>query len=254
MIKGLLFDLNGTLIDILTNEEDFTTYRVTADFLDYYGIKIYPEQLREKYFALNRRQRKESNEKFPEFDVAKIFCEIIENCAVSPDSLYRKDPVKRLELAQTVSRVFRAASRHKLALYDGVKDLLDIFKNKYKLGAVTDGQTLWAVPELKSCSLEEYFSFVLVSGDLGFRKPDQRMFDMAAEKMALPKEEILFIGNDMYRDIYGAKTAGIKSVFFRSNQGDHDFHGAEADYIIYHFRELINAINFINLQEERKNG
>ena len=80
------------------------------------------------------------------------------------------------------------------------------------------------------------------------------MFEMAIEKMGLPPEEILFIGNDMYRDIYGAKNAGLKCVFFRSNQGDHSYHGAEADYIIYHFRELVNAVNFINLQEEKKNG
>ncbi len=251
MIKGLLFDLNGTLIDIHTDEEDFHTYRVTANFLDYYGVKITPEQLKDKYFALNRKQRKESKEKFPEFDVSKIFFEIIQSYAVTPAEW---DEQKVIDLAGTASRVFRAASRHTLHLYDGVKDILDIYKDKYKMAAVTDGQKLWAVPELKSCSLEEYFSFVLVSGDSGFRKPDERMFRLAVEKMGLPAEEILYIGNDMYRDIYGAKNAGLKCVFFQSNQGDHSFHGAEADYIIYHFRELVNAINFINLQEEKKNG
>lgn len=251
MIKGLLFDLNGTLIDICTNEEDFHTYRVTANFLDYYGVKITPEQLKDKFFALNHRQRKESKEKFPEFDVAEIFYEIIENYTVNASE---KSCEEKYFLAETVSRVFRAASRHHLALYDGVKDILDIFKNKYKMGAVSDGQKLWAEPELESCSLEGYFSFVLVSGFLGFRKPDKRMFEMAIEKMGLPPEEILFIGNDMYRDVYGAENAGLKCVFFKSNQGDHSFHGAEPDYIIYHFRELVNAVNFINLQEEKKNG
>ncbi|MBR2904701.1 MAG: HAD family hydrolase [Lentisphaeria bacterium] len=253
MIKGLLFDLNGTLIDICTNEEDFHTYRVTANFLDYYGVKITPEQLKDKFFALNHRQRKESKEKFPEFDVSKIFYEIIENYSASL-SKTEKERQERLSLADIASRVFRAASRHHLALYDGVKDILDIFKNKYKMGAVSDGQKLWAEPELAGCSLEEYFSFVLVSGFLGYRKPDKRMFEMAIEKMGLPPEEILFIGNDMYRDVYGAKNAGLKCVFFKSNQGDHSFHGVEPDYIIYHFRELVNAVNFINLQEEKKNG
>ena len=33
MIKGLLFDLNGTVIDILTDETDPAVYRVTANFL-----------------------------------------------------------------------------------------------------------------------------------------------------------------------------------------------------------------------------
>lgn len=253
MIKGLLFDLNGTLIDIHTDEEDLNAYRVTGNFLDYYGVKITPGKLKEKYFEINRRQRKESREKFPEFDAGKIFYEIIEKFSLSPAET-EQEKSERLALAETASRVFRASTRHALSLYDGVKDTLDIYKDKYKMAAVTDGQKLWAEPEWKSCALQDYFSFVLVSGDLGYRKPDERLFQMAIEKMALLPEEILFIGNDMYRDIYGAKNAGLKCVFFRSNQGDHSFHGEEADYIIYHFRELVNAINYIHLQEEKKNG
>lgn len=250
MIKGLLFDLNGTLIDILTNEEDFRTYQVTANFLDYYGIQITPEHLKEKYFAINRRQRKEKNEKFPEFDVVKIFYEII-------DSHIKKEnqPTEEMKysLAETSSKVFRAAARHKLSLYDGVWDLLQIFKEKYQMAALSDGQKIWAERELKSCALDELLSFVLVSSDFGYRKPDLRLFETAVKKMGLAPEEILFVGNDMYRDVYGAKNANLKCVFFKSNQGDQQFHGAEADYIIYNFRELVNAINFFNLQEEKKN-
>jgi putative hydrolase of the HAD superfamily len=78
MIKGLLFDLNGTVIDILTNEGDDNLYRVTANFLDYYGVKIAPCQLRKLFFELNREQRHNSSEEFPEFDVSKIFYEIIQ--------------------------------------------------------------------------------------------------------------------------------------------------------------------------------
>ena len=64
--------------------------------------------------------------------------------------------------------------------------------------------------------------------------------------MGLSPEEVLYIGNDMYRDIYGAHEAGMKTVFFKSNQGDHEKHGAEPDYIIYHFSELPRAIKFLS--------
>jgi len=73
------------------------------------------------------------------------------------------------------------------------------------LAAVSDGQSAYAVPELQAAGLQEYFKPVIVSGDLGFRKPDVRIFEMALSGMGLRPDDVLFIDNDMYRDIYGAQ-------------------------------------------------
>jgi len=243
VIKGLLFDLNGTVIDIYTSESDDQIYRITANFLDYYGVKIAPCQLKKLFFELNREQRQQSSEEFPEFDVALIFREIIKR--------FKSRPISNLQqLSETVSILFRAAGRYKLECYDGVYDILNNLKRRYKLGAVSDGQSLWAVPELRSVGLEKFFDPVLVSGDFGYRKPDGRLFEKALEAMQLFPDEVLFIGNDMYRDVYGGNSAGMKTVFFKSNQGDHNFHGVEADYIIYQFSELPRAIEFLSNQNQ----
>lgn len=239
MIKGLLFDLNGTVIDILTDEADDNVYRTTANFLSYYGVYINPNVLKEKFFYFNRMQRKGSKEEFPEFDSAKIFEDIITETESSP--VY---DIK--ELSRIASRVFRASSRYKLELYPGAYDTLATLQKSYSMAAVSDGQSLWAVPELKTCRIADFFSFVLVSGDFGFRKPDKRLFDIAAEKLGLEKNEILFVGNDMYRDVYGAENSGIRSVFFKSNQGEQNNCGAEPDYIIYNFPQLLEAVDFFN--------
>lgn len=238
MIKGLLFDLNGTVIDILTDETDPAIYRATANFLSYYGVEISPDCLKEMYFELNKKQRKNSLEEFPEFDVEKIFSSIIESFAGNTESVFPG-------LAACAARVFRGASRHQLQPYCGVNDVLDQLKTKYRLAAVSDGQSLWAVPELESAGLSHYFSSVTVSGDLGFRKPDIRIFQEGLRKLGLESHEVIFVGNDMYRDVYGAALAGMKTVFFKSNQGDHSSHGREPDYIIYDFRELPRAVEFL---------
>lgn len=238
MIKGLLFDLNGTVIDILTNEGEDQLYRVTSNFLDYYGVKAEPFQLKKDFFDLNRKQRHESKEEFPEFDVSKIFQEIIKK--------YQTVALEDItSLADTAAIVFRAASRYKLECYNGVSDCLHELKKRYIMAAVSDGQTLWAKAELRSTGLDEFFPTVLVSGDFGYRKPDRRLFEEALKAMNLQASEVVFVGNDMYRDVYGAHAAGMKTVFFKSNQGDHEYHGADADYIIYDFRELPKAIAFL---------
>jgi len=60
----------------------------------------------------------------------------------------------------------------------------------------------------------------------------------------------LSVGNDMYHDVYRAQRVGIKTVFFKSNQGVQEKDGVRPDYIIYSFAELMNAIRFF----EQQNG
>lgn len=237
MIKGLLFDLNGTLIDIYTSESDDNIYRTLSNFFDYYGIKISPSILKDEYFTILRRQKNESSEEFPEFDAVKLFAEIIRKYGN-----HSKNPPAP-EIAATI---FRAAGRFKLELYDGVLPTLEKISKSYRMGAISDGQKIWAESELKSAGLENYFHFTVISSVHGFRKPDPRMFTIALEKMHLHEHEVIFVGNDMYRDIFGAHEIGMKTVFFRSNQGEQNFSGAEPDYIIYNFPQLLEAISFLD--------
>ena len=77
------------------------------------------------------------------------------------------------------------------------------------------------------------------------KHPDVRMFESMLVQMNLTPAEVIFIGNDMYRDVFGANRLGIKTVFFKSNQGEQRKSGAEPDYIIYDFRQLPEAVRFL---------
>ncbi|MBR2872473.1 MAG: HAD family hydrolase [Lentisphaeria bacterium] len=235
--KALLFDINGTVCNILTSEDDENLYRVTANYLWYRGVKILPGELKKRYLELNRQQRKESPETYPEFDVVKIFQVLIEQ--------YRGSVRASHTLAVAAATLFRAASLFRLELYEGVNEVLSVMKRHYRLGAVSDGQSLWAAPEMKMTGLNRFFEFSVVSGDYGFRKPDSRMFELALTRLRLDKSEVIYVGNDMYRDIWGACNAGLKTIFFKSNQGEHAFAGADPDYIIYNFNELPQAVEFL---------
>ena len=243
MIKGLVFDINGTVSDIYTNEYHDEIYRVLGNFLEYQGIILDPKKIQKLFFETNNKQRKNSGEEFPEFDAPGIFAEIMEKYATA----YTKSlpPEKLKILPGILAEIFRAASRFKLRLYPGVMDILSDLKKKYRLAALSDGQQLWAIPELNLVRLTDFFNPVIISSDFGFRKPDKRMFELILDKMRLEPREIFFIGNDMYRDIFGASQMGIKTIFFKSNQGEQNYSGANPDYIIYNFSELPEAIRFL---------
>ena len=242
IVRGLIFDINGTLIDIHTNEGYDEIYRVISNLLDYQGVSLSRDAVKNLYFQLNKEQRRKSREEHPEFDVVGIFREIIER---NSTDFTRGLPAEKIAgLPLFLAEVFRATSRFRLQLYPGVKEVLSQLRGNYLMAAVSDGQSSWAVPELRAVGLRDYFNPVVVSGDLGYRKPDKRIFETVLAEMALVPSEALFIGNDMYRDVFGAHQLGMKTVFFKSNQGDQEKAGVEADYIIYNFSELPRAIRF----------
>jgi putative hydrolase of the HAD superfamily len=243
MIQGLVFDINGTVSDIYTNEYHDEVYRVLGNFLEYQGITLDPKKIQKLFFEISSKQRKNSGEEFPEFDAPGVFAEIMEKHATGyTQSL---PPEKLKILPGILAEIFRAASRFKLCLYPGVMDILPGLKKKYRLAALSDGQRLWAIPELNLVRLADFFDPVIISSDLGYRKPDKRMFGVILDKMQLGPREIFFIGNDMYHDILGASQMGIKTIFFKSNQGAQRYSGANPDYIIYNFSELPEAIRFL---------
>lgn len=248
MIKGLLFDLNGTVVDILTDESNYDVYRIMANLLSYQGVYLSSDEVQQLYFSYNKEQRKSSSEAYPEFDVEAIFAKIIDTYATDKTKDLPKN--MRKSLPRFLAETFRAATMFNLSLYDGVRKVLDELKPKYRLAAVSDGQKLWAEPEMQRVGLGDDFEFVLVSGKYGYRKPDLRIYQKALKKMRLKPDEVLFVGNDMYRDVFGAHEAGMKTIFFKSNQGDHKSYGVEPDYIIYDFKQLPQAVDFLAAKAE----
>ena len=77
IIRGLIFDINGTLTDILTNEWHDDIYRILSNLLSYQGIALDPNKVKDSYFQIMKEQRAARDERYPEFDAVGIFREII---------------------------------------------------------------------------------------------------------------------------------------------------------------------------------
>ncbi len=58
-----------------------------------------------------------------------------------------------------------------------------------------------------SFNAEDDINFLILSYDVGFEKPDSRIFD-AAKQMVPGQERYLHVGDDLRKDYYAAKRAG----------------------------------------------
>lgn len=237
-IKGILFDLYGTLIDIETDESMEEIYRGIAHYLTYQGVLVNRGEVRDGYYRIMKQYRTESHEEHPEVDV-----ELIWNAFLEQEGM--KESSKRRELSRILAQFYRAISRKRLKLYPDVKRVLDSLQQRYRMSVISDAQPSYALPEIKAVGLDGYFDPIIISADYGFRKPDLRLFRYSLDSMNLTPGEVIYIGNDMYRDIYGASRLGIKSIFVYSNQGTKFYKNVAPDYAASQFKDIITGIRVL---------
>ncbi|MHC1789052.1 HAD family hydrolase [Solidesulfovibrio sp.] len=246
IVRGIICDINGTLIDISTDEGNEQIYRSISHLLKYYGIRTSRGDVREGYYQILKAQRRASGEAFPEYDAVAVWREFVTSRLADSGAAMPKN--RLAQLPHFLAELYRGISLNRLELYPEVREVLDELRQRYRLAALSDAQTAWAVPEMRLVGIEGYFFPIVVSGDLGYRKPDPRIYALTLRRMHLRPEEVVFVGNDMYRDIYGARQAGLRTVFFATGQGQQRMDGVEAHYNIYRFGELRNAIRFFEEQ------
>jgi putative hydrolase of the HAD superfamily len=66
--------------------------------------------------------------------------------------------------------------------------------------------------------------------------------------MKVAAENALYVGNDMHRDIFGAREAGLKTVMFDSDQGKKAYLDCVPDYTI---TDLYELLEILEIQAER---
>jgi putative hydrolase of the HAD superfamily len=240
-IKAVAFDVNGTLVQILTDDGMDQIFRSAAHFLSYQGIDLRRDQVRDLYFQIMKEQQRTSTERYPEFDAVGIWRRIIDG---HQTDFTRRLPAEKLEqMPLFLAEMSRGISRHRLSLFPHVREVLDVLRERYSLAVVTDAQSAYARSELYKVGLLDYFDPIIVSGDHRYRKPDRRLFQLALDGMKVAAENALYVGNDMHCDIFGAREVGMTTVMFDSQQGTKVHLDCVPDYTITDFRDLLKILD-----------
>ena len=73
----------------------------------------------------------------------------------------------------------------------------------------------WGVERYPHEQLPELFDAVVISGQEGVRKPDEAIYEIAIERLALPAEEIVFV-DDLRGNLKPARALGMITVHHTS--------------------------------------
>ena len=94
---------------------------------------------------------------------------------------------------------------------------------------------------MKRSGVVDLAPFYIVSGDFGCHKPCKDVFIEASNKIDLPCEEILFVGDTAETDIIGAQSVGMKTAWIRMGRS-YPLEN-KPDFEIDHVKELGSILN-----------
>jgi putative hydrolase of the HAD superfamily len=241
-VRALLFDVNGTLIDIETDEWMEEAYRAIAHFLAYQGIDLHRGEVRALYFRIVKEQFAASREVYPEFDVVAVWREVLRRYGTAYTRSLGAEKLRQMPLF--IAELQRGISRKRLVAFPQTREILAQLKTRHLLAVVSDAQSAYGLPELRAAGLADNFASIVISGDYGYRKPDARLFQAALTELRVSPEQAIYVGNDRFRDVFGARQVGMKTILFCPNGNAGGSPETEPDYLLYQYADLARAIEF----------
>ncbi len=228
MIKAVVFDLDNTLVDFMKMKEMAVEGAVEA-MIDA-GLPLRKEDAIKKIYEIYDREGIEDQKVFDKF-LSETFGRIDYKILAAGIVGYRK------------------AKEAALVLYPHVHyTLMELLKMGKRLAVISDAPKLQAWTRLAQTGLHHYFEVVVTFDDTGKRKPDPEPFIFALDKLNVKPEESIMIGDWAERDIIGAKTIGMVTVFARyGNTFDTRISGA--DYEVDDIQELLTIIKELDSRE-----
>jgi putative hydrolase of the HAD superfamily len=125
-------------------------------------------------------------------------------------------------LAEELAEIFVRERRKIHVVYDDVVPILEHFKQRCKLGLMTNGAPDLQRRKLEGAGLEHFFDTVVISGEVGVGKPDTRIFEIALHRLNAEPESTAMIGNRIDSDIAPALQLGIKAIWLNRDAENRD--------------------------------
>ena len=224
-----LFDLDDTVYDL--SRPFIEAYNVMfADRYDLDPGKMFLQHRvhSEETFALSE-DRKMSMEDMYVYRIQESFRDFGED-------ITRSEALKFQEIY--------AGFQHRLKLNDGMKAILDYCRNNsIFVSLITNGPSRHQRQKINSMCLGKWIDLdrILISSEVGYRKPGREIFDIARERFDLDLDRTYFVGDSFENDIAGAHAAGWKTIWFnhRHRKADYDY---AADHEVHSYEELLQLI------------
>jgi putative hydrolase of the HAD superfamily len=113
-----------------------------------------------------------------------------------------------------MGREFRRFSIEELALRPYVRPLFErLHDSCCTVGIVSNTEAVLTRFDLDCYPVLLEADTIVLSSDVGVKKPDVQIFEIALERLHAATEAAVFVGNSMADDVEGARRAGLRALY-----------------------------------------
>ena len=206
MIKAIIFDLFGTLVDA-DNLFKPISYELSVETnIDFDEIESVIYKFYDKTFDGHHEK---------EFKPERYYYKILFNKLKALYGLTESSDFYVDLMYETFAR---------LKKYEDVKIIEELKEKGYKIGIVTNADTYFVKKVLKNNNIQ--YDDLIISEDTELYKPDPKIFEKSLKNLSVNKNEAIFVGDNIEADYYGAKDFGMKALLIDRND-KHDLSNIE---------------------------
>ena len=220
-IEGITFDFGGSLTYGGLEKEDFRSRLM--DYLKSQGYSVRLTKL-EKARRGMLKGLMSARRLHREIRLEDLYQGLLFKLGLHPD----------IEILDHIHKLYIRSFT--ISLIPGVEEILKALNENYKLAVVSNAMSDVARHAIKKHKLERYFDTVVISRDIGIRKPDPEIFNFTLENLGTERDKTIHVGDSLEEDIHGAKKAGMKTVWIGENSEIEDI---RPDHIVQNIEELV---------------
>ena len=118
------------------------------------------------------------------------------------------------ELSIIISEKMDLAYHPESYISDDVLPTLNTMKEKgFRLGLITNrSQSITSL--LEELKIGDLFDITLTAGEVGYWKPDPRLFEYAFQILKITPDTAVYVGDNYFADVLGSRAAGLIPVLF----------------------------------------
>ena len=196
-LKGVLIDFGGTLA-LLDETENGKYEAALVSTLRKHG---------------HERQRKELTSVLADMYLCNTEGKLKSLQEFWSQVLRRLRVPERQELIDELEKVRSNHAPSVWKLYDGVLQNLPVLQSKYKLALVSNC-ALGTDKLIEKLGLTGFFNCIILSYQIGVRKPERRMYLEALKCLELEAHDCIFVADEI-SDLEGAREIGLRTMLVR---------------------------------------
>lgn len=227
MIKVILWDVDGTLLDFLAAEKE-----AMKKCFEIYGLGECTDDMISRYSKINKKywERLERGEiTKPEVLVGRF------------EEFFTSENIQT-DCAADFNKEYQVRLGDTICFCDDSYELVKSLKGRVKQYAVTNGTKVAQDKKLKKSGLVELFDDVFISEELGVEKPGIGFFECVWDKIGKYETgEVMIVGDSLTSDMQGGNNAGIVCCWYNPKGLINDKE-LKIDYDIDNLQKIKNII------------